>query len=528
VSEARGINLTSPGPVVRMPGKLRWRLEPATIVVALASALIFVIVAIFVFLCFQGYGTTIDQAQAKARTATSLVADDMDFVLDGGLAALKFVAAAVPDPQTMTSERKAALDEAVKALPEGSSLAIYTADGTAAPYGRVANQSPSIADSPALPRLASGADFLVLPQGKDASTGEATIDIAQRLGGSTFTGVAVLSMPASILETVWATQGLGKDSTLNVHLDDGEMVGRYPPLETPANASNSPNWPRIAASDSGAYVTTSPIDGVMRIVGFKHLPDLGIVVFATVSLDAALAGLWNSIIIVSWLIAPIALALLIGSLITASLLRRSARTQASLAAALASNDVLFREIHHRVKNNLQSVASLLQMQPIPREVKANMSQRIAAMSAVHEHIYRSNDFAHVRVKDYLRTLIENIRGGQPDVTVVENLEDLSVDKDAATPLGLILNEVVSNAFKHAFKDGRKGVVTVSLTRRDSEEGCLTVDDNGVGFDPDVPATGIGRRLIAALTQQLGGQSGFSAGASGGSRFTLSFPLRGRA
>jgi two-component sensor histidine kinase len=55
-----------------------------------------------------------------------------------------------------------------------------------------------------------------------------------------------------------------------------------------------------------------------------------------------------------------------------------------------------------------------------------------------------------------------------------------------------------------------------------------VDDNGVGFDPDVPATGIGRRLIAALTQQLGGQSGFSAGASGGSRFTLSFPLRGRA
>ena len=170
-----------------------------------------------------------------------------------------------------------------------------------------------------------------------------------------------------------------------------------------------------------------------------------------------MAGLWNSIIIVSWLIAPIALALLVGSLITARLLRRSARTQASLATALASNDVLFREIHHRVKNNLQSVASLLQMQPIPHEVKADMSQRIAAMSAVHEHIYRSDDFAHVRVKEYLQTLIEKHPGrAARTCTVIENLDDLSVDKDAATPLGLILNEVVSNAFKHAFKDGRHG------------------------------------------------------------------------
>jgi two-component system, sensor histidine kinase PdtaS len=524
MSEAQPINMMSPGPALGVPAKLRWRLDPATTVVALASALIFIIVAIFVFLCFQGYGVTIDQARAKAQTATDLVANDMDFVFDGSVAALKFVAAAVPDPKSMTGEQKAVLDSAVAALPAGSSLAIYAADGTAPPLGQGAGQSLSIADSPALPRLASGTDFLVLPQGKDSSTGQATMNIAHRLGGPIFTGVAVVSMPASILETVWATQGLGKDSTLNVHLEDGEMVGRYPPLETPVNGSNSPNWPTIVAADSGTYVTTSPIDGVLRVVGFKHLRDLGLVVFATVSLDATLAGLWSSILIVSWLIAPIAVALLVGSLITASLLRRSARTQASLTTALASNDVLFREIHHRVKNNLQSVASLLQMQPIPREVKIDMSQRIAAMSAVHEHIYRSNDFAHVRVKQYLQTLIENIRGGQPDVQVIEDLADLSVDKDAATPLGLILNEVVSNAFKHAFKDGRKGVVTVSLKALNTGEGCLTVEDNGVGFDPQAPAKGIGRRLIGALTQQIEGQAAFTSSSTGGSRFTLSFPL----
>jgi two-component sensor histidine kinase len=176
-----------------------------------------------------------------------------------------------------------------------------------------------------------------------------------------------------------------------------------------------------------------------------------------------------------------------------------------------------------VKNNLLSVGSLLQMQPIPREIKANMGQRIAAMSAVHEHIYRSSNFSTVQVKGYLETLIENIRAGvQANVTVIEELEELSVDKDAATPLGLIVNEVVSNAFKHAFPAGREGTIVVRLIKRGDGRGELTVADDGVGYDPSVPAKGIGRRLIAGLTQQLGGETSVSSDA--GSVFTLVFPL----
>jgi two-component sensor histidine kinase len=192
---------------------------------------------------------------------------------------------------------------------------------------------------------------------------------------------------------------------------------------------------------------------------------------------------------------------------------------------VAHNEVLFREIHHRVKNNLQSVASLLQMQPIPREIKANMGQRIAAMSAVHEHIYRSNDFDTVRVSDYLRTLIAQLRAGHdPRIEVVEELDDLSVERDGATPVGLIVNEVISNAFKHAFPDGRDGKITVQLERTDDEHGRLTIEDNGVGYDADSPAKGIGRRLIKALTQQIGGESKVEMPPGGGSRFTLDFPL----
>jgi two-component sensor histidine kinase len=192
---------------------------------------------------------------------------------------------------------------------------------------------------------------------------------------------------------------------------------------------------------------------------------------------------------------------------------------------LAHNEVLFREIHHRVKNNLQSVASLLQMQPIAREIKVNMGQRIAAMSAVHEHIYRSNDFASVRIKTYLETLIATLRDGHdPTVEVFEDIDDVAVDKDAATPLGLIVNEVASNAFKHAFADGRAGRLRISLKRQGDTSACLIIEDNGPGFDPTAPSKGIGRRLIEALTMQLGGEAKVAPAEGGGSRFTLSFPL----
>jgi two-component sensor histidine kinase len=217
--------------------------------------------------------------------------------------------------------------------------------------------------------------------------------------------------------------------------------------------------------------------------------------------------------------------LMVFALIIARMLRQSERTQAKLSAAVEHNEVLFREIHHRVKNNLQSVGSLLQMQPIDKAIKINMGQRIAAMSAVHEHIYRSSNFSTVMVKSYLETLIENIRGGSDRrIAVVEELDDLAVDKDAATPLGLIVNEVVTNAFKHAFPEGREGTITVRLGKTADGSGQLVVEDNGVGFDPAVPGKGIGQRLIKALTEQLSGLSTMEAPAAGGSRFTLTFPL----
>ncbi len=513
----------------RTPRRLlgrRW--EAADTVVALSAALVVIIFAVFGFLCWQGYGQTLDAARAKSQRAADLVASQAGWMLGGSLAALELIESKLAfEPAVLAPETKAELDTALKALPAGTSLGLYDPTGTVLPNGGTPALPQSIAATSYFADLVAGADWTIAPQDRNATTGAPIIVLARQLGGDIFAGVAVLTLDAAVMESFWAPQTLGADSTVSLIRDDGLIVARYPALdETLDMSATSPFWVQVASAPGGTYESgRSPADGVARVVGFRHLPGLGVIAFGSISQDVVQAGLWNAIAVVLWLLVPIAAALLGGSFLTARLLRQSARTQDTLAAAVAHNEVLFREIHHRVKNNLQSVASLLQMQPIPREIKANMGQRIAAMSAVHEHIYRSNDFTIVRVKDYLQKLVESIRAGQdPDVRVIEQFEDLAVDKDAATPLGLILNEVVSNAFKHAFQDGRAGTLTVRLSRDENGGGQLTIADDGMGFDPEQPAKGIGRRLIGALTAQIGGEASFESHPGNGSVFTLRFPL----
>lgn len=509
------------------PAKRRW--EAADTVIALAGGLIIVIFAIFGFLCWQGYASTIENAKVRAQTSANIMATQAAWLLGGGLTSLRLIEAKLAfEPAVLDPVEKADLDDALKALPTGASLALYDPSGAVLPNGGSPTLPSNIADKSYFAEVTNGGlAETVGPQDADVATGAPLIVMARRLGGDTLAGVAVLAIPGSALDAFWAAQAPLHDSTISIIRDDGFVVARYPALAQTINvAETSPYWQDLMNSDSGTYDSgRSPADGVSRIVGYTHLRDVRAVAIGSVSKDAVLAGLWTAIITVLWLMGPIAIALFGGSLLTARLLRQSARTQRTLAAAVAHNEVLFREIHHRVKNNLQSVSSLLQMQPIPREIKANMGQRIAAMSAVHEHIYRSNDFETVRVRDYLQTLIASMRAGHdPRIEVVEHLEDLAVERDSATPLGLIVNEVISNAFKHAFPDGRDGRIIVTLERIDDAHGKLTIEDNGVGYDPDTPAKGIGRRLISALTQQISGQSKAETGPGGGSLFTLNFPL----
>jgi two-component sensor histidine kinase len=501
------------------------RFGPAEAVLALTLLLVVTIFAIFGVLVWQGFGTTVRQAEGKTQSAADVVAEETQWLVGSSLLTLRRVDFTLQgNPANLTPANKAALDEAVKSLPAPLALAIYDAAGHEAMPGQAPGLPADIADDPTFRAVAAGQDWQISPQMAGAD-GKPIFVVAKRLATAAgFTGVAMIAVGAEVLANFWGPLDMGQDSTISLVRSDGWIIARYPSLKQGLNLAKLPVFADLQAGPSGSYLSaSSPADGVARVVSFRHLPTLGIIAIASVSQAATIGALWTAVYTVLLLMLPIAAALIAGSIWTSRLLNESYRTRNALESALAQNQVLFREIHHRVKNNLQSVSSLLQLQPIAPEIKVEMGRRIAAMSAVHEHIYRSDKFSIVAVKAYLQTLITNLRESyNSDAEIDIRLEDLSIDKDGAMPLGLIVNEVVSNTFKHAFVDGRKGVITVTLERTDGNNGRLVIADNGVGFDPGQRAKGMGRRLIVGLTEQLQGESSFVS--EGGSRFTLTFPL----
>ena len=180
-------------------------------------------------------------------------------------------------------------------------------------------------------------------------------------------------------------------------------------------------------------------------------------------------------------------------------------------------EVLLQEIHHRVKNNLQIITSLLRMQsravqdPACSEALRECQNRVASMALIHDKLYRARDLARVSFGEYVRDLTNNILTSYAlparSVRVRFDIDDLPLSLDYAVPCGLILNELMSNCLKHAFPVGHSGTVYVGFHAEGEEELCLVVRDDGVGVPADVDlgrTSSLGWRLIRALVEQLGG------------------------
>ncbi|QCO18436.1 GAF domain-containing protein (plasmid) [Azospirillum brasilense] len=206
-------------------------------------------------------------------------------------------------------------------------------------------------------------------------------------------------------------------------------------------------------------------------------------------------------------------------------------------ATLDEKEALLKEIHHRVKNNLQLVTSLLNLQARRIEDEAvaalfaDSRDRVRSMALVHENLYRLGNFARVPMREHLESVCAHLLRAyarQAGAVRLETaMDDLQLDLDRAVPCGLIVNELVSNALKHAFPGGRGGVLGVVLAV-DGRECRLTVRDDGVGlpggYDPDRMDT-LGFQLIADLVAQLHGSLEYNP--STGTEFVVAFPLKGR-
>jgi two-component system, sensor histidine kinase PdtaS len=204
-------------------------------------------------------------------------------------------------------------------------------------------------------------------------------------------------------------------------------------------------------------------------------------------------------------------------------------------ALLRSKDLLIREVNYRVRNSLQLVSSLLRLQadrhkdPVLRQELGGASARIEAVVRVHSMLHDVGSAERVRFDRYLQMICSALKASFKIDGRLRELEleadPLELPADMAVPLGLVVNELVTNAFRHAFREGQPGTVWVQLARESDGIHRLTVADDGRGLPKKVDLSGrigLGLQMVAAMAVQLGAK--LSIGRKAGARFTLTLPL----
>jgi two-component sensor histidine kinase len=204
----------------------------------------------------------------------------------------------------------------------------------------------------------------------------------------------------------------------------------------------------------------------------------------------------------------------------------------ALRDAVRQKDALLREVFHRVYNNLQQVEALLNLQgrrfadPEIRRAFKDVGDRLRSLALVQQKLSQGGDYRRLDFAAYLQDLTAAIAAmaRRPEIEIALDAEPLAVEVDKAVPLGLIANELLTNAMKHAFADGRSGRIDVVLRLEPENRLRLEVADNGIGADPKLVAqgSGLGARLIPNLARQL--SADMTVEAIGGLRTTLHAPL----
>jgi len=283
---------------------------------------------------------------------------------------------------------------------------------------------------------------------------------------------------------------------------DGAGIGRSQRMVTTGRGIGAPTW----------YVTEAPVGGTSWAVLYARRAQ----------------GLLSAGFPLAFGSAAAAFAVVM-ALFGAFVLRRTSvdpaqRRLASLVATSRSledtvrhNEMLVRETHHRVKNDLQILSSMLNLSDRPginsveHEILTDSKNRVHAISLIHELLYKSPDLAGVSMRGYVAELIRRIESSLVHdagaVSIVSRVGDFYFDADTSVVCGLLLNELLTNSLKYAFPDGESGVILVRVERIADGGFLLQVQDDGVGLPKDCTITGsssLGMRLVGALTEQLGG------------------------
>lgn len=210
------------------------------------------------------------------------------------------------------------------------------------------------------------------------------------------------------------------------------------------------------------------------------------------------------------------------------------KTEEKIRKSLKEKEILLRELYHRTKNNMQVISSMLSMRSLysqNEEIKTLLEEtknKILGMALVHEKLYQSNDLSRIDLKVYLIELVELLKNNllieSANIQIFTEMDEVNANIDTAIPCGLVVNELFTNAVKHAFPNGRKGVIKIQMSKSEQDEILISVTDNGIGFPDSIDiknTESYGLEAIVMLSElQLGGRLELEKNKE--TRFTLAF------
>lgn len=508
------------------------RISTTKQVIRRAGIWLFVVVAALIAgLGFSQYRATVLRVETEAHRGAHVVATQFYWMFQTSAQALRRIEDTIGDPAQRQPGDVANIYNAVRDLPPAFHYSVYAANGDLQYSSLVHPPQVNVADRAYFIAARDGAELGIAPEVTDRQSGARVFILARRLNrNGTFLGVATIAVPQDTLRELAAAIGEPDRVAVALVRSDGMMLSRHPPA-APRKLFGSPLLARLRDAPDGTFSTLSAVDGRDRIVGYWTLDGWDVVATVAVERAPAFRGVVRMWLATSLILLPFLLLLAILFRRVNLLMRYE---QMHLEQLEQSNDrSLFqlREIHHRVKNNLQMVMSLIRLEDVPRAMKESLLSRITTIVKVHEEMYEADRFEQINLGPYLERLVRRIAatsgsGVRPELSI----EPVDLAGDRAMLVGLLLNELVMNAYKHALGPGRGDRLKVSLQQSAPGWLRLVVADNGPGLASDIgpglgsarPGSGIGRRLISAFAGQL--DATISIESRGGVTVTVDLPM----
>ncbi|MDF1608347.1 cache domain-containing protein [Hoeflea sp. YIM 152468] len=483
------------------------------------AAITFIIATLLIYsaivgsLVYQGFDDAEERAEMSAIAAAKAVKIHAGWIVEVAAQALRRMDSALgPGVQPNDGSTLSGVRDALEGLPASAKAYIVAADGHTLYTTDPNFVDLDIRDREYFSDPAAGKPFFTSSLLISRLDGSEIFAFSRRLERKgVFIGVAIISFDAALLKDLLDSLDLGTDSTISIVRSDGMLVARYPPADAPLDLSQYVLFTELLPrSDFGIYTNKSPLDGVKRIVSYQSVPGTDLIALASVGTAEVIGRFWHRVWVFLVFVIPTIIGLALSAIWIIRLLQKDGRRHEELRAALATNTMLFREIHHRVKNNMQSMQSLVRMQNLPETVKTDIQLRFAAMSTVHEHMYNRDAYAALDAPAFIASIAQTLvqaYGSFAKLTL--DIDPLLINHERATPLALLINEVVTNALKYADPAKPDVSISISLKHLPGDMAKLVIADNGPGFDPAHNRPGMGTKIIKGMVMQLGGSHSYA-------------------